>query len=279
MSNFKNIRFIDQKTIFDYIPLGHPHRPITPAILFVIKGSVHLKEKIIIHHMIENTIIFIDHNHIYEILEVSDDLQIILLGYHSYYINRISLKLNKIKVYQGLKNQLKRKFIVNSQQMNILIDNIKKIEIYQNLDNHLTYIDDIVEHYFIIILFHITSIVEDDIKNQYAEMSRQQKMVNDFIYLVSENYLEEKDIKYYAIKLGITVRYMSSVIKSETGKTPQQFMNEFILNEAKAQLASTNKDIKQIAYLLKFSDQFSFSHFFKKHQKMSPSDYRRLYLK
>ncbi|WP_322969182.1 helix-turn-helix domain-containing protein [Faecalibacter sp. LW9] len=279
MSNFKNIRFIDQKTIFDYIPLGHPHRPITPAILFVIKGSVQLKEKIIIHHMIENTIIFIDHNHIYEIIEVSDDLEIILLGYHSYYINRISLKLNKIKVYQGLKNQLKRKFIIDSQQMNILIDNIKKIEIYQKLDNYLTYIDDIIEHYFIIILFHITSIVEEDINKQYAEMTRQQKIVNDFIYLVSENYLEEKDIKYYAIKLSITVRYMSSVIKSETGKTPQQFMNEFILNEAKALLASTNKNIKEIAYLLKFSDQFSFSHFFKRHQKISPSDYRRIYLK
>ena len=277
MRGFETIRLLDQHTIFDYIPMGHPHRPETPAILFVIKGCVVLKEQITTHKMIENTIIFIDHHHVYEVIEASDDLEIILLGYQRLFINKISLKLNKVKVYLGLRQQLKRKFSIPPQQMELMIDNINHIKIYQNLEEELSYIDNIVEHYFVIILFHITSIVENDIKTQYFEMTRAQRLVNDYIYLVSENYLKQKDINYYATRLGITIRYMSSVLKKETGKTPQQFMNEFILNEAKALLSSSNKDIKEIANILQFSDQFSFSHFFKKHQNLSPLAYRKLF--
>ena len=51
-------------------------------------------------------------------------------------------------------------------------------------------------------------------------------------------------------------------------------ISEFILNAAKAKLSSTRKPINVIARELQFSDQYSFSHFFKKHEGLSPSQYR-----
>lgn len=278
INDFENIRLINQDHIFDYIPMGHPHRPSSPAILFVKKGDIILKEHITKFHLHENSIVFIDNNNVYEVIETANDPEIILLGFKRQFLESISIKLNKVQVYQSLKRQLKRNFKLPQEQMNILMDSLLKIEFYHQQKDKLNYVNDIVEHYFIIILFHIASIVESSINEHYQVMNRNQRILNDFIFLVSENYLIHKNVTYYSQKLGITTRYMSAVIKKESGKTPQEFITEFIVNEAKAQLSSTTKDIKQIALDLNFSDQYSFSHFFKKHENISPTVYRKTIL-
>lgn len=105
-------------------------------------------------------------------------------------------------------------------------------------------------------------------------MTRNQEIVLDFIGLVGQNYLSYKSVEFYAQNMMMSTRHLSSVIKAETGKTAGQMINEFIINEAKALLASTLKPVNEIASILNFSDQYSFSHFFKKHQGVSPTVYR-----
>ena len=94
-------------------------------------------------------------------------------------------------------------------------------------------------------------------------MSRSQEIVLDFIKLVSNQYLEEKSVDFYAQKMMISTRHLSTVLKQEIGKSASEVISEFILNAAKAKLSSTRKPINVIARELQFSDQYSFSHFFK----------------
>ncbi|NSW89572.1 MAG: helix-turn-helix transcriptional regulator [Firmicutes bacterium] len=47
-----------------------------------------------------------------------------------------------------------------------------------------------------------------------------------------------------------------------------------IIHKAKEELLTSNSSIKEIAYKLKFSDEFYFSRFFKKHTGIPPSKYR-----
>lgn len=275
VQDFDNLRLIDQDNIFDYIPMGHPHRPASPALLFVLNGSVKLKENITFFDLKANSLVFIDSDRVYEVLEVGKNTEIILLGFKSIFLQKISFKINKVHLYNVLKAQLKRDFKLPFHQMQLMVNSLNQIKMYEMQKNELKLANEIIEHCFIIILLHIASIVESNIKERHELMTRSQKMVNEFILLVSDNYLQHKNVQYYAEKLGITNRYMSSVIKKETGKTPQDFIAEFIVNESKAQLSSTTKDIKEIAEFLKFSDQYSFSHFFKKHLNINPTAYRK----
>ncbi len=278
-AKFENIRLITEKEIFNYIPMGYPHRPTTNAILFVKKGIVVLKEFISTYTLSENHFMFIDSNNVYEVIEISDDVEIILLGYQKHFIEKLSVKMNKIQLYKSLKSQLKRNFILTKDQLEILKVNIKQIEHFLNTTEKYNYINEILEHCFIMILYQITDVIEADVENHYAIMNRNQKIVNDFISLVSKNYLDHKKVEYYAQKIGITTRYLSNVIKTETGKTPQEFITDFIVNEAKAQLTGTTKDIKEIAYILNFYDQYSFSNFFFKHLGIRPTFYRKQFTK
>ena len=280
MANFKNqefekIRIIDESNILDYVPIGYPHRPISNAILFIKKGTLDLKEYVSNYHLTQNDFMFIDRKHVYEVLSVSKDLEIKLVGYKDNFLQRSSFKMNKIQVYRSLKAQLKRNYKLPESQAEIMFEHIELLKKTIDNKNVFTYSNQILEHSFINILYQISGVVEQEAKAYFEFMNKNQKIFNEFILLVSENYLKEKSVEYYASKIGITTRYMSSVIKAETSRTPNEFINDFIINEAKAKLSSTNKNIKDIAFELNFYDQYAFSHFFYKHTNMRPSTYRK----
>lgn len=76
-----------ENDIFEHIPLGHPYRPKYSAILLVKKGNVKLKEQINLIEMTDNSLILIDTKNVYEILEMSGDLEIrSILGLHKKYV-------------------------------------------------------------------------------------------------------------------------------------------------------------------------------------------------
>ncbi len=276
--SFNEIRVRNQNDIFDFIPFGHPYRPMTPAILFVLKGTVVLKEQINTHTLYENWMMIIDTSSVYEVLEVSEDLEIRLLAYSRTYLDQIAIQLNKIKVYDNLKKQLKRKFLLDAYEMTRLIRNIDALVLYIQSESKMTYYLEIIHHHFIVILYHLASIVEKGNDEEFDKLTRNQKILYEFVQLVASHYLETKSVEFYANKLQMTSRYLSRVIKEESGNTPNEIITQYILNEAKAQLSSTLNPIKSIASELHFSDQYSFAHFFKKHEQMSPSEYRKQFL-
>lgn len=276
---FNEIRVRNQNDIFDFIPFGHPYRPQTPAILFVVKGKVILKEQIKLHELGENWMMIIDTSSVYEVIEVSNDVEIRLLAYSRMYLNQIAIQLNKIKVYDNLKKQLKRKFLLDTVEMNRLIRNIDALLIYIQSESNMTYYLEIIHHHFIVVLYHLASIVEKENDEEFDKLNRNQKILYEFVQLVSKHYLQTKSVEFYANQLKMTSRYLSRVIKEESNSTPNEIITEYIFNEAKAQLSSTLNPIKSIASELHFSDQYSFAHFFKKHADMSPSEYRKQFLK
>ena len=64
------------------------------------------------------------------------------------------------------------------------------------------------------------------------------------------------------------------MVKTVTGKTASDIIAEFVMNEAKILLESTDKTITQIADELNFGDSYTFSHYFKRNEGRSPVVYR-----
>ena len=85
----------------------------------------------------------------------------------------------------------------------------------------------------------------------------------------------QHNLKFYADTLFITPKYLIHAIKNASGKSPGKLIDEAIVEEAKLLLKETNLSIASVAEELHFSDQASFSKFFKKHTGLSPLSYRR----
>ena len=95
-----------------------------------------------------------------------------------------------------------------------------------------------------------------------------------FISLASKESPRRHDVNYYAGKLCITPKYLSSVCKKQAGKTASEIINGLTLNYIKNTLTSTDKTIKEIAYETGFDNLSFFGKYVKRELGMSPRNFR-----
>lgn len=81
-------------------------------------------------------------------------------------------------------------------------------------------------------------------------------------------------VKYFASKICLSPNYFGDLIKRETGKSAQEYIQLRIIDLAKEQLLDPLQTISQIGYGLGFQYPQHFVRFFKRHVGRTPSEYR-----
>lgn len=105
-------------------------------------------------------------------------------------------------------------------------------------------------------------------------VSRQGRMSDRFLQLVQDNFRQQRFLEFYASKMEITPKHLSRTIKAQTGFTAVEWIERFVILEAKVLLKSSNLNIQQIADELNFPSQSFFGKYFKKFTGMSPKEFR-----
>jgi len=103
---------------------------------------------------------------------------------------------------------------------------------------------------------------------------RAENYFRQFTQLLGEHYRRERSVGYYANQLCITPKYLSSLIKRISGRSVSEWIDSFVILEAKALLKYSDKSIQEIAYYLNFPNQSFFGSYFKRITGMSPSQYK-----
>ena len=103
---------------------------------------------------------------------------------------------------------------------------------------------------------------------------RSKMTADSFIKLVVEHHNEERNMAFYADKLCLSPKYLSKLVKTQTGRSAPEWIDAFVILEAKNLLKYSELSIKEIVYKLHFPNQSVFYKFFKAHTGMTPSDYR-----
>ncbi len=81
-------------------------------------------------------------------------------------------------------------------------------------------------------------------------------------------------VKYFADKICLSPNYFGDMLKKETGKTPQEYIQEKVIEVAKERVIGTNDTVSQIAYSLGFQYPQHFCRQFKKRVGCTPNEYR-----
>lgn len=82
-------------------------------------------------------------------------------------------------------------------------------------------------------------------------------------------------VKYFAERCFLSPNYFGDLVKKETGRSPQEFIQGKIIDQAKDFLAGTDKSVTEIAYSLGFQYPQHFNRIFKKATGLTPSEYRK----
>ncbi|WP_422082399.1 helix-turn-helix domain-containing protein [Ulvibacterium sp.] len=80
--------------------------------------------------------------------------------------------------------------------------------------------------------------------------------------------------QYFAEQLNLHPNYLNSVLKSKTGRTLSDWISQRTLSISKSLLVDSSLSLKEISYLLGYSEPTHFSRFFKKNTKLSPKAFR-----
>lgn len=97
-----------------------------------------------------------------------------------------------------------------------------------------------------------------------------------FMELLDEYHQRERSVTFYADKLHLTPKHLSFLIKKVSGTIVTDWINRYVILEAKSLLMYSDKSIQEIAYSLNFPNPSFFGKYFKRHTGMSPGDYRTL---
>lgn len=100
------------------------------------------------------------------------------------------------------------------------------------------------------------------------------EQMEKFRQLLDEHYLDLHRPQDYAALLAMSPNNFTKRCTRYFKKPPSALIQERLILEAKKQLHLTRKSIKEIAWALKFQDEFYFSRVFKKFTKVSPQTFR-----
>jgi len=138
-----------------------------------------------------------------------------------------------------------------------------------------------------IILTHIDSILKyaqrfyrrqfvDRIDLSGKTVSRFNRALNTWFRNGSGEIKSLPSVNFLASELNVSPRYLSDLLKQETGKSAIELIHLYLVGEAKNRLKKNEQNISEIAFDLGFDSLSYFSRFFKKETGHSPKQYKKI---
>lgn len=111
-------------------------------------------------------------------------------------------------------------------------------------------------------------------EGQNNSHNRAEEYFKQFAHLLGEHFREERSVGFYARQLCITPKYLTTLIKRISGQSVSEWIDNYVILEAKTLLKYSTMSIQEIAYYLNFPNQSFFGSYFKRNTGMSPSQYK-----
>lgn len=273
------VEIFTQHNIFERISADKPFRPENPSFIFIKSGSIKLRQHFNDLELQANTFMVTDPQTVYEVISVSDNFQSRMVSYKREFISALSLKFNRLITYRYFRQQMNVGVPFSKDELDVVWKSVNFLKYILDSETEMTYKKEIVEHLFSVFCYQMAGIISKEDNSSMNQMSRQEEIVFIFLSDLANHHLSNQNVEFYAERQLITTRHLSSVVKSITGRSASQIIASIVINEAKVYLNSSKMPISEISAVLGFSDQYSFSHFFKKHMEISPNQYRAQFVK
>ena len=182
-----------------------------------------------------------------------------------------------IKKYTFFSYEVNEALHLSEEERSIVMDCLKiiRMELEHGVDKHSKTL--LVNHIELLLNYCMRFYERQFItrgKTNRDELTRFENLLDEYF----ESTLAEQDglptVKYFADKLCLSSNYFGDMFKKETGKSPQEYIQEKVIELAKERISGTADTVSQIAYSLGFQYPQHFCRLFKKRVGYTPSEYR-----
>ena len=125
--------------------------------------------------------------------------------------------------------------------------------------------------------FFMVSHFEHYSPGEPVRQTRQEELFERFYKEVILHHKESRELTFYADRLCITPKYLGRLIKQTSGKTANEWINDYVVLEAKSMLRYRRElSLEDISDTLGFPNASFFGTFFRQHTGYTPRSYRNL---
>ena len=137
------------------------------------------------------------------------------------------------------------------------------------------YRTDLVKALLLAMFYDMSNVIWRVEQTRATIQSRSDDIFSRFIRLLEANFRTDRRVKWYAEELCITPKHLYEVVKQVSKRTPNEWIENYVILEIRVLLRNTTKSIKQICDELHFPNQSFLGKYFKEHIGVSPSEYRK----
>lgn len=219
----------------------------------------------------KNDIIILMPGSIFQINDLKGELKIFFMGFSAKYVDQNDKAKTLLDTIYSIMGKPK---ITLSDEGAGMVEKYFRflIEIYEKFDERIH--QELADNIFADVHKGISLIYKKKTVTDDATSSRAEKLSKGFTQLVMQHYKDNRNVAWYAEKLGITHAHLCSIVKQATGKTCADIISSMVIMDAKSQLKSTHQSIQAISDSLNFANMSFFGKYFKRHVGMSPLEYR-----
>ena len=207
--------------------------------------------------------------------ESSEKPTLTVIGVSPKFLSNFSSDINKMmnEAITLLDDPIMR---LEKEELSVVTEYIQLIDKYIHSD--FIYARESVSHLISSIFYLFGSIINKRIISQKAiekpASTRHKLLFEQFLELVTQYHNKERGVGFYADKLCITPKYLSKIVKETSGLSAPQWIDQYVILEAKQMLKHSDLCIKEISDDLNFPNLSFFFKYFKKHTGLTPNQYR-----
>lgn len=226
----------------------------------------------------EGTIVSFAPGQVVEVHTETDEVQPHVYGilFHPDLIRRTSLGRN-IHNFNFFSYSSFEALHLSERERQIILDLLDKIrqELHHGIDKHSQNL--IAMNIELLLNYCLRFYERQFITRETETRDVLQKFEHELHHYFEEHRQNESGlptVKYFADKVFLTPNYFGDLIKKETGKTPQDFIQAKLIDQAKGEIMATDRTISEIAYNLGFQYPQHFTRLFKQQTGITPNQYR-----
>jgi AraC family transcriptional activator of pobA len=184
-----------------------------------------------------------------------------------------------IQYYSFFSYDVNEALHLSDKEKDIVIDCFSKIEyeLDQNIDKHSKRLIasniELLLNYCI--RFYDRQFITRDVANK-GILERFEALLNGYFSSDKPRHDGLPSVAYSAEALHLSPNYFGDLVKKETGRSAQEYIQSKVIDVAKERVFDLNKSVSEIAYELGFKYPQHFTRLFKQKTGVTPIDYRMM---
>lgn len=247
-------------------PISHPVKTVGASIVMCHDGNISYKVNLADHTLAAGDVLFILPGSIMQVVRAGADTRIATLSFgRPYYESMVDVDM-----------RMRENPVVTPSET----DFNECMTIYRLIHRHLT--EDtadvarkIAKGYLNVvctILFCYWKNAGDDAS---PAKSRPKELYRKFLDKIQNDYRSHRSLRHYADCLCVTPKYLSTIVKKESGRNAKEFIDELVVFESKALLKDGAYTVDQVSEMMCFPNPSFFARYFKQQCGLTPSAYRK----